>query len=76
MARARKQPDLFPAVRQALEPLVARKLRKKIVPGASLLADLGLDSLKVVELTVLLEKQLAGRSSCRSGSRASRIRTI
>ena len=29
-----------------------------ITPDASILADLGLDSLKVVELTMLLEKQL------------------
>ncbi len=58
MVRARRQPDLFPVVKQALEPLVPRKLRKKIAPDASLLADLGMDSLKVVELTVLLEKLL------------------
>jgi acyl carrier protein len=57
--RARqREPELFPAVRVALEALVAKSLRKKITPQASILADLGLDSLKVVELTVLLEKQL------------------
>jgi acyl carrier protein len=57
--RSRKrEPELFPAVRAALEPLVAKSLRKKITPQASILADLGLDSLKVVELTVLLEKEL------------------
>ena len=33
-------------------------MRKKISPESSLLSDLGMDSLKVVELTVLLEKQL------------------
>ena len=59
MARARKQvPELFPAVKLALEALVVKSLRKKIVPEASILSDLGMDSLKVVELTVLLEKQL------------------
>lgn len=59
MARARKQvPELFPAVKLALEALVVKGLRKKIVPEASILSDLGMDSLKVVELTVLLEKQL------------------
>ncbi|TMA28155.1 MAG: hypothetical protein E6J78_07190 [Deltaproteobacteria bacterium] len=57
--RSRKrEPELFPAVRAALEPLVAKSLRKRITPQASILADLGLDSLKVVELTVLLEKEL------------------
>jgi len=54
----RHDPELFPQVRQALEVLVPRKLRKRIKPEASILADLGLDSLKVVELTMLLEKQL------------------
>jgi acyl carrier protein len=54
----RHDPELFPQVRQALEVLVPRKLRKRIRPEASILADLGLDSLKVVELTMLLEKQL------------------
>jgi acyl carrier protein len=54
----RHDPELFPQVRQALEVLVPRKLRKRIRPDASILADLGLDSLKVVELTMLLEKQL------------------
>lgn len=54
----KREPALFPAVKAALEPLVAKSLRKKILPQASILADLGLDSLKVVELTVLLEKQL------------------
>jgi acyl carrier protein len=59
LVRARKQePELFPAVKLALEALVAKSLRKRIVPEASILADLGMDSLKVVELTVLLEKQL------------------
>lgn len=59
MARARKNaPDEMQAVRNALEELVQRSLHKKIKPGASILADLGLDSLKVVELTVLLEKEL------------------
>lgn len=46
------------AVRRALEELVQKPLHKKIKPQASILADLGLDSLKVVELTVLLEKEL------------------
>lgn len=54
----KREPELFPAVRQALEALVPKNLRKKIRPEASILTDLGLDSLKVVELTVLLEKQL------------------
>jgi acyl carrier protein len=54
----RHDPELFPQVRQALEVLVPRKLHKRIKPDASILADLGLDSLKVVELTMLLEKQL------------------
>jgi acyl carrier protein len=59
LARSRKpEVDLFPAIRQALEPLVPRSLHKKITPQASILADLGMDSLKVVELTVLLEKRL------------------
>jgi acyl carrier protein len=58
-ARFRKRElELFPAVKQALEALVAKNLRKKITPQASILADLGLDSLKVVELTVLLEKEV------------------
>jgi len=53
VSRSRKQdPELFPQVRGALEVLVPKKLRRRI------LADLGLDSLKVVELTMLLEKQL------------------
>jgi acyl carrier protein len=54
----RHDPELFPEVREALAALVPRKLRKRITPDASILADLGLDSLKVVELTMLLEKQL------------------
>jgi acyl carrier protein len=54
----RHDPELFPEVREALETLVPKKLRKRITPEASILADLGLDSLKVVELTMLLEKQL------------------
>ena len=59
MVRSRRHdPELFPQVRLALEVLVPRKLRKRIRPEASILADLGLDSLKVVELTMLLEKQL------------------
>lgn len=59
MVRSRRHdPELFPQVRQALEVLVPRKLRKRITPQASILADLGLDSLKVVELTMLLEKEL------------------
>jgi len=59
VVRSRRQDlELFPQVRQALEVLVPRKLRKRIRPEASILADLGLDSLKVVELTLLLEKQL------------------
>jgi acyl carrier protein len=59
LARSRRQdPELFPEVRDALEALVPKKLRKRITPEASILADLGLDSLKVVELTMLLEKQL------------------
>ena len=59
VARSRKQdPELFPEVRGALEVLVPKKLRRRITPQASILGDLGLDSLKVVELTMLLEKQL------------------
>lgn len=59
MARVREQiPSLFPAVHKALCALVPKGLHKRITPSASILADLGLDSLKVVELTVLLEKQL------------------
>src|SRR3954468_7037336 len=59
VVRTRRQsPELFPEVRQALEALVPKKLRRRIKPDASILADLGLDSLKVVELTMLLEKQL------------------
>ena len=59
MVRSRRHdPELFPQVRQALQALVPKKLRKRITPSASILADLGLDSLKVVELTMLLEKQL------------------
>ncbi len=59
MTRARKDgSDLFGEVKRALEPLVPRAMRKKISPESSLLSDLGMDSLKVVELTVLLEKQL------------------
>jgi acyl carrier protein len=54
----RHDPELFPQVRRALEVLVPKKLRKRITPDASILGDLGLDSLKVVELTMLLEKQL------------------
>ena len=59
VARIRiQEPELFPAVRAALRPLVPRRLHTRIAPDASILADLGLDSLKVVELTVLLEKEL------------------
>ena len=59
MARVREQiPSLFPAVQKALCALVPKGLHKRITPSASILADLGLDSLKVGELTVLLEKQL------------------
>jgi acyl carrier protein len=59
VTRIREQPPaLFPAVHKALSGLVPRRLHKRITPSASILADLGLDSLKVVELTVLLEKQL------------------
>ena len=59
MVRSRRHnPELFPEVRQALQVLVPKKLRKRITPQASILADLGLDSLKGVELTMLLEKQL------------------
>ena len=59
VARIREHPaTLFPAVQKALSGLVPRRLHKRITPSASILADLGLDSLKVVELTVLLEKQL------------------
>ena len=59
MVRSRRHdPELFPQVRQALQALVPKRLRKRITPSASILADLGLDSLKVVELTMLLEKQL------------------
>src|SRR2546427_10933505 len=54
----RHDPELFPEVQKALQVLVPKKLRKRITPQASILADLGLDSLKVVELTMLLEKQL------------------
>jgi len=62
VSRSRKQdPELFPQVRGALEVLVPKKLRRRITPQASILADLGLDSLKVVELTMLLEKQLADK---------------
>lgn len=53
-----KVSELFPQVRAALEVLVGRKLRKRITPHASLIVDLGLDSLKVVGLTMLLEKKL------------------
>ena len=59
MVRSRRHdPELFPEVRQALQVLVPKKMRKRITPQASILADLGLDSLKVVELTMLLEKLL------------------
>jgi acyl carrier protein len=59
VVRSRKHdPELFPDVRDALVALVPRKMRGRITPDASILADLGLDSLKVVELTMLLEKQL------------------
>jgi acyl carrier protein len=59
VGRVREQPPtLFPAVQKALYGLVPKRLHKRITPSASILADLGLDSLKVVELTVLLEKQL------------------
>jgi acyl carrier protein len=56
--KTRHDPQLFPDVRDALSVLVPRKLRHRITPDASILSDLGLDSLKVVELTMLLEKQL------------------
>jgi acyl carrier protein len=49
---------LFPEVRDALQALVPKKMRRRITPQASILGDLGLDSLKVVELTMLLEKRL------------------
>ncbi len=35
-----------------------RALRSRIVPSASLLRDLGMDSLRVVELTLRLERAL------------------
>ncbi|HWT86593.1 MAG TPA: acyl carrier protein [Myxococcales bacterium] len=49
---------LFTEVRDALQELVPKKMRRRITPQASILGDLGLDSLKVVELTMLLEKRL------------------
>jgi acyl carrier protein len=59
VSRSRKHDlELFPQVRDALQGLVPKKLRRRITPQASILADLGLDSLKVVELTMLLEKEL------------------
>jgi len=59
VVRSRRQdPELFQDVRDALVALVPRRMRARITPEASILADLGLDSLKVVELTMLLEKQL------------------
>jgi len=59
VSRSRKHDlKLFPEVRDALQALVPKKMRRRITPQASILGDLGLDSLKVVELTMLLEKQL------------------
>ena len=58
VARIREQTPTSVAVQKALCGVVAKGLHNRIRPSASILADLGLDSLKVVELTVLLEKQL------------------
>jgi acyl carrier protein len=49
---------LLEIVREALDPLVAPGARRKIVASASLLHDLGMDSLRVVELTLRLETLL------------------
>src|SRR2546427_12725014 len=59
LTRSRSQQrELIPGVREALETLVPKRLRKRITAAACILADLGIDSLKVVELTMLLEKLL------------------
>jgi acyl carrier protein len=51
-------PRLLEAVRGALSPLVPPRARGRIAPAASLIDDLGMDSLKVVELTMRLERAL------------------
>lgn len=50
--------DLLKAVENALRPLVRRRARNRICASASLVRDLGMDSLKVVELSLTLEETL------------------
>ena len=50
--------EMLDVVRRALTPLVRAGLRARIVPSASLLRDLGMGSLRVVELTLRLERAL------------------
>jgi hypothetical protein len=50
--------DLLQAVERALRPLVRKRARSRICADASLVRDLGMDSLKVVELSLSLEEAL------------------
>jgi acyl carrier protein len=60
MALKKIAPDavVLKAVQKSLEPLVPPEVRRRIVPEAKLVLDLQMDSLKVVELTVRLEREL------------------
>src|SRR5438046_3591738 len=70
VSRSRKQdPELFPQVRGALEVLVPKKLRRRITPRASILADLGVDSVNGVGL-------LLAASSHAEGAAMERARTL
>lgn len=53
-----KNKKLMEITRDALRPVVDARLHGKIRPRASLVKDLGMDSLKVVELTINLEAAL------------------
>lgn len=50
--------EVLEAVIDVLRPLVPEDARARIQPNASLVNDLGMDSLKVVELSLGLEERL------------------
>ena len=58
MAGSQATRQLLAVVQEALEPLVAPAARRRIGAKASLLHDRGMDSLRVVELTLRLETLL------------------
>ena len=51
-------PEVLRAVIEVLQPLVPESLKANIQPDSSLVNDLGMDSLKVVELSLGLEEKL------------------